>query len=83
MGASRCIWARRLPPVWRCRPISAKGWTTGDDPELEALLFQYGRYLLISCSRPGSLPANLQGLWNDSNDQAWSTAITMPTSMFR
>jgi alpha-L-fucosidase 2 len=48
-----------------------KGLDTGDDPELEALLFQYGRYLLISCSRPGSLPANLQGLWNDSNDQAW------------
>ena len=41
------------------------------DPELEVLLFQYGRYLLISCSRPGSLPANLQGLWNDSNDPAW------------
>ncbi len=45
---------------------------TGDDPELEALLFQYGRYLLISCSRPGALPANLQGLWNDSNNQAWN-----------
>jgi alpha-L-fucosidase 2 len=41
------------------------------DPELEALLFQYGRYLLISCSRPGGLPANLQGLWNDSNDPPW------------
>jgi alpha-L-fucosidase 2 len=41
------------------------------DPELEALLFQYGRYLLISSSRPGSLPANLQGLWNDSNNPAW------------
>jgi alpha-L-fucosidase 2 len=41
------------------------------DPELEALFFQYGRYLLISCSRPGSLPANLQGLWNDSNDPPW------------
>ncbi len=41
------------------------------DPELESLLFQYGRYLLISCSRPGSLPANLQGLWNDRNDPAW------------
>ena len=41
------------------------------DPELEALLFQYGRYLLISCSRSGGLPANLQGLWNDSNDPAW------------
>ena len=41
------------------------------DPELEALLFQYGRYLMISCSRPGSLPANLQGLWNDNNDPPW------------
>lgn len=41
------------------------------DPELEALFFQYGRYLLISCSRPGGLPANLQGLWNDSNTPAW------------
>jgi len=42
------------------------------DPELEVLLFQYGRYLLIGSSRPGSLPANLQGLWNDSNKPAWS-----------
>jgi alpha-L-fucosidase 2 len=41
------------------------------DPELEALLFQYGRYLMISCSRPGGLPANLQGLWNDSNNPPW------------
>ncbi len=41
------------------------------DPELEGILFQYGRYLLISCSRPGSLPANLQGLWNDRNNPAW------------
>ena len=41
------------------------------DPGLEALLFQYGRYLLISCSRPGSLPANLQGLWNDNNNPPW------------
>ncbi len=47
------------------------------DPELEELLFQYGRYLLISCSRPGEsgrpggLPANLQGLWNVFNDPPW------------
>ncbi|HEY2588482.1 MAG TPA: glycoside hydrolase N-terminal domain-containing protein [Tepidisphaeraceae bacterium] len=41
------------------------------DPELEALFFQYGRYLLISSSRPGSLPANLQGLWNNSNQPPW------------
>ena len=41
------------------------------DAELEALFFQYGRYLLISSSRPGSLPANLQGLWNNSNNPPW------------
>ena len=41
------------------------------DPELEALQFQYGRYLLVSCSRPGGLPANLQGLWNDNNKPPW------------
>ena len=41
------------------------------DPGMEELLFQYGRYLLISCSRPGGLPANLQGLWNDSNNPPW------------
>ena len=43
----------------------------GGDPDLEEILFQYGRYLLISCSRPGGLPANLQGLWNDSNRPPW------------
>jgi alpha-L-fucosidase 2 len=44
-----------------------------EDPELEASMFQYGRYLLVSCSRPGGLPANLQGLWNDSNKPSWSS----------
>ncbi len=42
------------------------------DPNIEALFCQYGRYLLISCSRAGSLPANLQGVWNDSNEPAWA-----------
>ena len=41
------------------------------DPDLEELLFQYARYLMISCSRPGCLPANLQGLWNQSNSPPW------------
>lgn len=41
------------------------------DPQLEALLYQYGRYLLISSSRKGGLPANLQGLWNESNNPPW------------
>ena len=45
---------------------------TAADPNLEALFCQFGRYLLISCSRPGSLPANLQGVWNDSNLPAWA-----------
>ncbi len=44
----------------------------GSDPGLEALLFQYGRYLLLSCSRD-TLPANLQGLWNDRNNPAWNS----------
>jgi alpha-L-fucosidase 2 len=44
----------------------------GRDPELAALYFQYGRYLLISSSRPGGLPANLQGIWADSLDTPWN-----------
>ncbi|MEH0638297.1 glycoside hydrolase N-terminal domain-containing protein [Streptomyces bottropensis] len=43
------------------------------DPTLEQAMFDYGRYLLISSSRPGGLPANLQGLWNDSNQPAWAS----------
>ena len=48
----------------------AKG---ADDPGLMALYFQYGRYLLISSSRPGSLPANLQGIWNDHLAAPWNS----------
>jgi alpha-L-fucosidase 2 len=43
-----------------------------DDPDLFALYFQYGRYLLISSSRPGSLPANLQGIWAESIQTPWN-----------
>lgn len=46
-------------------------WKTKTDPDFEELVFQYGRYLLISSSRPGSMPANLQGLWNRSNNPPW------------
>ena len=44
-----------------------------DDPSLEQTMFAFGRYLLLSSSRPGGLPANLQGLWNDSNSPAWAS----------
>ena len=47
------------------------------DPQLAALLFQYGRYLLIASSRPGGQPANLQGLWNDSNTPPWDSKWTV------
>jgi alpha-L-fucosidase 2 len=43
------------------------------DLALEALYFQFGRYLLIASSRPGDLPANLQGLWNDSMSPPWDS----------
>jgi len=42
-----------------------------DDRGLETLLFQYGRYLLIGSSRQGTLPANLQGIWNNRNQPPW------------
>jgi len=43
----------------------------GDDPGLITQVFQYGRYLLMSSSRPGSMPANLQGLWIGSTNPSW------------
>jgi alpha-L-fucosidase 2 len=48
----------------------------GDDPQLAALYFQYGRYLLMSSSRPGTQPANLQGIWNDSTNPPWASNYT-------
>ena len=49
----------------------------GHDPQLAALHFQYGRYLLISCSRSGGQPATLQGLWNDSVSPPWGSKYTI------
>ncbi len=54
----------------------AKYKAGAEDPALEALLFQYGRYLLIGSSRPGGLPANLQGLWNQDVKPAWYSGYT-------
>ena len=48
-----------------------------DDPQMATLFFQYGRYLLIACSRPGSQPANLQGLWNKSKYPPWESKYTI------
>jgi alpha-L-fucosidase 2 len=63
--------AAKLPTDERIAAFAA-----GDDPALVALLFQYGRYLMIGSSRPGGQPANLQGIWNDSNQPAWDSKYT-------
>ncbi|WP_337099948.1 glycoside hydrolase family 95 protein [Paenibacillus sp. YIM B09110] len=48
-----------------------------NDPELVELLFQYGRYLMIASSRPGTQPANLQGIWNEELRAPWSSNYTL------
>ncbi len=81
--AEHSAWMRRVDVAWgvtapavavlptdKRLALYAKG---GADPELEATLYQYGRYLLIGSSRPGCLPANLQGIWNESNNPAWAS----------
>ncbi len=50
---------------------------TGNDPQLAALYFQFGRYLLISCSQPGTQPANLQGIWNNQLLPPWDSKYTV------
>ncbi len=49
----------------------------GDDPALATLYFEYGRYLLIASSQPGTQPANLQGIWNDAIKPPWESKYTV------
>ncbi len=51
------------------------------DPQFAALLFQYGRYLLIASSRPGTQPANLQGIWNDALWPSWDSKYTLNANL--
>ena len=53
-----------------------KNFATTDDPHLVMLFFQYGRYLLICSSRPGTQPANLQGIWNQDMNPWWGSKYT-------
>jgi alpha-L-fucosidase 2 len=62
----------KLPTDQRIATFGVSG-----DPDLAALAFQYGRYLLIAGSRPGSQPLNLQGLWNDQVVPPWASAYTI------
>jgi alpha-L-fucosidase 2 len=54
-----------------------KNFSQTNDPSLVALYYQFGRYLLISSSRPGGQPANLQGIWNGSTNPAWDSKYTI------
>ncbi|GAB3094193.1 glycoside hydrolase family 95 protein [Lysobacter terrae] len=64
--------AERLPTDERIEHFAS-----GNDPALAALYHQFGRYLLISSSRPGTQPANLQGIWNDLMDPPWESKYTV------
>ena len=61
------------------RPTDARirSFNEAPDVQLPALMFHYGRYLLIASSRPGGQPANLQGLWNDMLRPPWSANWTL------
>ena len=61
-----------FPTDARIRDFSKTG-----DPELVAMYYQFGRYLLISSSQPGGQPATLQGLWNDQVNPAWDSKYTI------
>ncbi len=64
--------AMQLPTDERVR-----NFKNGNDPQFAALYFQFGRYLLMSSSRPGGQPANLQGLWNQSMSPPWQSKYTI------
>ena len=64
--------AAKKPTDERIRDFSG-----GGDPQLAALYFQFARYLLISSSRPGGQPANLQGIWNESMSPPWGSKYTI------
>jgi len=57
--------------------IRLEQFAKGNDPQFVALYFQFGRYLLISSSRPGGQPANLQGIWTDQTMPAWDSKYTV------
>ncbi|ALO65829.1 hypothetical protein AS189_04130 [Arthrobacter alpinus] len=59
------------------QPTDVRIRETPADPALAALLFNYGRYLLISSSRPGTLASTLQGIWNESMQPPWSSNFTI------
>jgi alpha-L-fucosidase 2 len=73
LGAEPDAGLEALPTDVRLERVKAGGL----DPGLVELHFQFGRYLLLGSSRPGTVPANLQGIWNDSYQPAWDSKFTI------
>lgn len=66
----------RTPQADKPTDVRVSEFATSYDPALAATYFQFGRYLLISCSQPGTQPANLQGIWNAKLNPAWKCRYT-------
>lgn len=64
------------PVIRKPTNLRLENFNKGNDPSFAALYLQYGRYLLISSSRPGTQPPNLQGLWNDQLSPSWGSKYT-------
>ena len=71
----------RTPAADQPTDVRIAQHATATDPQFSALLFQYGRYLLISSSRPGTQPANLQGIWNDQMAPSWDSKYTLNANL--
>ncbi|MDX1934252.1 MAG: glycoside hydrolase family 95 protein [Capsulimonadales bacterium] len=65
------------PDAEKPTPERVATFKNANDPHLAVLQFQFGRYLLIASSRPGTQPANLQGIWNESLNPPWGSKYTI------
>ena len=70
------VWLELGGSEWRREPTDTRlrfVRSGGEDTDLEAMYFQFGRYLLMASSRPGTMPANLQGVWNGAVEPKWNS----------
>ncbi|MDU0294051.1 glycosyl hydrolase family 95 catalytic domain-containing protein [Saccharothrix longispora] len=71
----------RTPAADQTTDVRIARHSAATDPQLSTLLFQYGRYLLIASSRPGTQPANLQGIWNELMTPSWESKYTINANL--
>lgn len=71
------LWLGRTPPAMQPTDRRVLNRAPQADPALAALAYHFGRYLLIASSRPGTQPANLQGIWNSQLNPPWQSKLTI------